>query len=237
MPRFKDILALLILPIIVVGAYLMVYIIWRMFNLPTNEAAANLVMEKFSQYGLWLVFVGALIEGFFVLGQYFPGGAIIFLGVISAGKDIPRAAAVVGVVFLAFAISYTLNYFLGKYGWYKLFLKFGLGSSLATAQKKMIKQDTAAMFFSYWDPNLASLTATAAGILQIPLKRFETISLLSIAFWSTFWGIFVYQLGQNAFKIMGLKYVLIIFVIWCTIILLKHYLYSKNRPIVSINEQ
>ncbi len=228
MPKFKDVLALLILPIIVVGTYLVIYIIWQMFNLPTNEAAANLVMEKFSQYGLWLVFVGALIEGFFILGQYFPGGAIIFLGVISAGKDIPRVAAVVGVVFLAFAISYTLNYFLGKYGWYKLLLKFGWGSSLATAQKKLIKQDTAAIFFSYWDPNLASLTATAAGILRIPLKRFEIISLIYIAFWNIFWGIFVYQLGQNAFKIMGLKYVLTIFVIWCAVILFKHYWWNKK---------
>lgn len=228
MPRFKDILALLILPIIVIGAYLIVYIIWRMLNLPTNEAAASLIMEKFSQYGLWLVFIGALLEGFLVVGQYFPGGAIIFLGVISAGTDIPRAATVVAVVFLAFAISYTLNYLLGKYGWYRLFLKFGFSSSIETAKQKLIKQDVAAIFFSYWDPNLASLTATAAGVLQIPLRHFETISLPCIVFWNTFWGIFVYQLGPAAFKIMGLKYVLTIFVVWCLVILLKHYWYDKR---------
>ena len=206
------------------------YVIWKLLGLPTDDKMVDIVKGSFEKYGLWIVFVGALIEGFLLLGQYFPGGTIIFLGVISAGKNIPRVIEVVAIVSVAFIISYTLNYLVGKYGWYRLLVKFGLSKSLEESKQKLEKQGLNAVIFSYWEPNLASLIATAAGILRIPMKKFQSYSVVGVIMWNIFWGTLVFSLGIAVLKMTGLKYVLIIFIVWVAIILVKSYLEKKKEP-------
>jgi len=162
------------------------------------------------------------------LGQYFPGGTIIFLGVISAGQDMYKATEVVLIVAIAFFISYTLNYIVGKYGWYNLLIKFGLKNSLENAKGKLNKQGLNAVIFSYWEPNLASITATAAGVLKVPLANFLLYSFIGIVIWETFWGTLVFFMGNAALKLMGIKYVLVIFACWVSIILIKDLFFNKK---------
>ena len=228
-PKVKDIVRLLSVPFILLAVSLCGALLWRLFNLPSDDALQGVVKDYFNHYGLWIVFIGALIEGFLLLGQYFPSGLIIFLSVISAGKDIPRVIEVVSIVSLAFFISYTLNYWVGKYGWYALLVKFGLKRSLETAKEKLTRQGLNAIIFSYWEPNLASITATAAGVLHIPLRQFLPFSAIGIIIWNIFWGTLVFSLGEAALHLIGFTYIIIIFFIWIGIILLKHYLYDKKR--------
>lgn len=227
-PKVKEFFKVISIPLILMGIYLSMYLIWQLLGLPSDEQLIPIVKGWFKTYGLWIVFVGALIEGFFLLGQYFPGGFIIFLGVISAGDDIPRAALVVLVVSISFFISYTLNYLIGKYGWYKLLMKFGLGGSLEKSKQKLEKQGLNAVFLSYWEPNLASITATAAGVLHIPLVKFSLYSAAGIIVWNIFWGTLVYVLGESAITAIGLKYVFIIFGIWVGILLIKNYVFNTK---------
>jgi len=222
------ILKILSVPLILLVIYLTMFVIWKLFNLPTDDQMIVIVKGAFEKYGLWIVFISALVEGFLLLGQYFPGGTVIFLGVISAGKNIPRATEVVLVVCLAFTISYTLNYLVGKYGWHKLLVKFGLSKSLEESKQKLEKQGLNAVIFSYWEPNLASITATAAGILQIPMRKFQIYSTTGVVLWNIFWGTLVFLLGASALKIIGLKYVLIIFAVWVVVILVKNY-FERRR--------
>lgn len=231
-PRIKNSLKLLTVPLILFAIYLSMVAAWKIFGLPTDDEQFEVIKQFFTTYGLWVVFIGALIEGFLLLGQYFPGGFIIFLGVISAGKDIPRAIEVVAVVSLAFFISYTLNYWVGKYGWYNLLIKFGLKTALENAKEKLAKQGLNAVIFSYWEPNLASLTATAAGILRISLKQFLIYSTIGIIIWNTFWGTLVFSLGDNALELIGFKYVIIIFLGWFGVLLLKKYLSDRKNKAV-----
>lgn len=222
---------MLSIPLSLMAVYILVYLFWSYFNLPKDEQLIEITTNWFQHYGLWVILISAILEGTLILGQYYPGGLVIFLGVISAGRDIPRVIAVVSVVSLAFVIGYTIDYLIGKYGWYKLLLKFGLKKSLDTAQSKLQKHEFNAVFFTYWEPNLASITATAAGILQIPLKRFFLHSLVGIIIWNTFWGTLVSALGITALKLTGLKWALIIFVGWIAIILIKHFLFDKKQPL------
>ena len=228
-PFSKDLFKLLSAPLILLAIYLVMALLWKLFNLPSDDQMLVIVKGYFARYGLWVVFISALIEGFLLLGQYFPGGFVIFLGVISAGRNIPRAAEVVSVVCVAFFISYTLNYWVGKYGWYRLLVKFGLAKSLQHSKEKLLKQGLNAVIFSYWEPNLASLIATAAGILQIPLGKFSAYSAIGVVGWSIFWGTLVFSLGEAALNIIGIKYVLFIFGAWVAIIILKKYVWSAHR--------
>lgn len=225
----KKVLKVISIPLTLLVIYFSMYVVWKLFGLPTDSELLMIVKDYFARYGLHVVFVGALIEGFFLLGQYFPGGFIIFLGVISAGKDMGGASEVVVVVCVAFFIAYTLNFLLGKYGWYKLLVKFGLHEQLEHAKVKLTKHGLSAVIFSYWEPNLASITATAAGVLDFPLKKFSVYSLIGIVIWNVFWGTLVFLLGDSALKIVGLKWVLIIFGVWVTVLLIKKYWFSKTN--------
>ena len=190
-----------------------------------------ITQDWFERYGLLIIFISAFIEGVLLLGQYYPGGLVIFLGVISSGGNVERVVAVVSTVSLAFIIAYSINWMLGKHGWYKLFLKFGLGKTLETAKDKLGKHEFNAIMLSYWEPNLASVTATAAGILQIPFRRFFSHSAIGVIVWNAFWGILVASLGANALKLMGIKWVLIVFFGWVAILLLKHYVWDRRKKV------
>ena len=43
------------------------------------------------------------------------------------------------------------------------------------SKQKLERQGLNAIIFSYWEPNLASITATAAGILNLSMKKFQNI--------------------------------------------------------------
>src|SRR3989344_9702911 len=135
----RDILQLLIVPFILLVVYFIVILVWVTFDLPSAEKLTETFSNYFNTYGLWIIFISALIEGFFILGQYFPGSTIIFIGVISAGKDVVKTIEVVTVVSIAFMIAYYGDYLIGRYGWYNLFLKFGIKRALEQAQKKISK--------------------------------------------------------------------------------------------------
>ena len=228
MRSIRELVKILSIPLFFAAVYLSFLVIWKIFNLPQGGELLPIIRRYFESFGLIVIFVSALIEGFLILGQYFPGGFIIFLGVISAGNNIPLVIGVVLVVSIAFFISYTLNYLVGKYGWYRLFLKFGLKNSLEKAKKNLDKQGLNAVLTSYWEPNLASIIATAAGILQFPLKKFSLYSALGILIWNAFWGAFVFVLGDAALKLAGTKYILIIFFVWVSIILIKEFIVRRR---------
>lgn len=217
--KLKDFLKLISIPLSLLLFYLSLVLVWKIFNLPSEEELLRIAKEYFAHYGLWLVFFGALLEGFLVLGNYFPGGFIIFLGVITAGRDVERVVLVVAIVSVAFFISYTLNYIVGKYGWYKLFTKLGMRDSIERAKIKLQKKDLKAIILSYWEPNLASITATAAGILQLRLRRFLFVSAIGIVIWNAFWGTFVSLVGEKFItQEIGLIWVFVVVFIWIGII-------------------
>jgi membrane protein DedA with SNARE-associated domain len=227
--KAKEILKIISIPLALLAVSLMVHGLWVLFKLPQGDALTAAVQDFFKRYGLWLLFMSAILEGMLILGQYYPGGIMIFLGVVSAGHNILRVILVVSVVSLAFFIGYTIDYLMGKYGWYKLFLKFGLQKTLDNAKTKVARKELRAILASYWEPNLASVTATAAGILQIPFFRFSAYSAIGIVVWNTLWGTLVAILGVRVFSLFGIKYAFIVVFIWVSIIIAKHYLYDKKK--------
>lgn len=224
----KVILKALTFPLLLLFLYSIFYLGYNALGLPSESQIFEALSYWFAKYGLFIVFFGAMLEGVLLVGNYFPGGLIIFIGVLSAGKDITKVIEVVIVVSLAFFISYFFNYMLGKYGWYKLLLKFGASQIFDKYKSKVEKQGLNVVFFTYWLPNLASLTATSAGILRFPISKFLVYSAFGITLWSIFWGTLIYNLGRPALEILGLKFVFVLFAIWIGIILIRKLFIKKQ---------
>jgi membrane protein DedA with SNARE-associated domain len=225
---FNSVLKALSIPLTLLVIYITYTILWRAFGLPSVQELTQLIKHSFDTYGLWIVLGASFIEGLLLLGQYFPGGFVIFLGVISARGDVPRAIEVVLIVDLAFFIAYIVNYVAGKYGWYKLFVKFGLKESMDKAEQKVAKHAFFAFMANYWDTNLASVVATAAGVLKLPFSKFLGYSTIGILVWNTVWGFVVYFVGE--FFIDNETIIsLAVLLVWCAVIVVKVFYWEKMK--------
>ncbi len=203
-----------LLPLSVLGIFFVIYLTWRFFGLPPEEELLRIAGEYFDRYGLWILLLSSVIEGTVLVGWYYPGSLVIFLGVILAGSEIPRVVEAVGTISVGLYAAYIINFFLGKYGWYKLLLKFGLRDALDDAKERVHKHGLTAIFISYWQPNLAALVATSAGILDFSFKKFALYSAAAVIVWNTFWGVLVYFIGERALSLIGLRFVLLVIFVW-----------------------
>ncbi len=227
--KFKKILKLLSIPLIILGVYLILLLVWNIFHLPLEKELIEILKDAFQTYGLWIVLVGAFFEGILFIGFYFPGATIVFLATVLVGTDVLKITEIIAIVSAAFLVSYSLNYLMGKYGWYKLLIKMGFKDSLDKAQEKLQKNSLGVVMLSYWNPNFASIIATAAGVLQIPFWKFFPYNLMGIIGWNILWGILAAVLGANAMQFMGIKYVILSLAVWIIAILLKYYLWDKRK--------
>ncbi len=206
------------------------YFLWGFFDLPPREVLIEWLRGLIVQYGYIIVFIGAFVESLLVVGWYFPGSLIIFISVIFAPT--PAAAAVsVAVVMMALWCGYTLNYFLGRYGWYRVLVAFGIKQYIDEAKSKLTKYGIFAVFTSYWSPGLAAFISTAAGVMQYPTIAFLSYSLAAVVVWNTFWGLLVYHIGERALSMfLSWPFMIFVIVLWVGV----RYWNEKKEKAVSL---
>lgn len=196
--------------------FVIVFVTWRVLNLPEGAEMQTLVQSWLSTYGLPLVLFGSIVEALFFLGLYFPGSILIFLAVGLAPTP-TYAVKVVLLASLGMIVGYTINYFVGKHGWYRVLLRLGMRDGLEQAKRNMERNDVRYVAYTFWNAGFAAFTATAAGILHIPLRRFFTLIIPAVLIWNSLWGAVVYQLGEQALLMIDGRVVLAILIAWISI--------------------
>ncbi len=217
----KSFLRIAGVPLVVLGILVNLWIAWNVFDLPSREALISVARDYFAIYGYYFAFASAFIEGLLLVNLYFPGSFIVFLSVIIAGEGELNIFGVLGVVILGFFLASIIDYLLGKYGWYHLFLKLGLSDSLEKSKGKLLKRGPWILLAMYWHPNLGAIGSTAAGILMIPFRKFLIYCLAALIFWDSFWGALVYFLGPAALRLMDIRVGMIFIVLWILFIFIK----------------
>lgn len=202
------------LPMIFLAVFLSLWAVWKILNLPSEDELIKITKRYFDLYGYWTVFISAIIEGVLLAGWYYPGSLVIFLGVVFADRNTPEVIWIVTLATAGLFLAYLFNYALGKYGWYKLLLNSGLKELIDNARTRLTKYGLSGIFLSYWQPNLAALTSTAAGILHFSFKKFMLYSVVAVTLWNIFWGALVYFLGEMALTIVGIRFVIGFITVW-----------------------
>jgi len=191
------------------------YLIWTLLGFPNEEEFLVFAREYVQNFGLITVLLIAFIEGLVVVGWYVPGGTFFFLAVIFSYPSVTQALGIVSMLSLGVTLALVIDYLLGQYGWYRAFRRFGLTEErLVESKEKLQKNVGKAIFFSYWQPNLSGLMATAAGILHIPRFRFFALSFLATIFWYLFWGTLAFFMGEASLELIGYRLLLVIVFIW-----------------------
>jgi membrane protein DedA with SNARE-associated domain len=219
---------LLIVPLTLFAVFLSLYLVWIFIDLPSQERLIEIAKGFFERYGLLTILVSAVLEGLLLIGWYVPGTLVIVLGLIMAGHDAMRVVEVWATTVVGLWIAYFTNYFVGKYGWYRLLLAFGLKEPLDNAQRRLNRYGLSAIFMTYWQINVASLISTAAGILHLPLASFALYTIPAAALWFGFWSALIFFLGQAALTLVGLRFVLSVIAAWI-VLRTVWYLIAKRR--------
>jgi membrane protein DedA with SNARE-associated domain len=209
---FKQILNKIKIPFFVLLFFGVMYAVWILLDLPKDEELIRIARVYFDRYGLATILIASIIEGTLLIGWYAPGGLVIFLGVILSG-DVRGAVLSVGVTIIGLLIAMSINYALGRYGWYTLLLRLGGGGALEKAKDQFDTHGYKALALSYWSPNLASLTSTAAGIAHASFQKFLIFSMLLTSLWMIFWGTVTYIVGPHILNYLGLIF-LVVMIVW-----------------------
>ena len=184
------------LAIIVLVFYLILIFLYKKLGLPSPEEIIAFTQKYYEKYGYSVVLIGALAEGALFINWYLPGSIVVALGVVFAKQAGLSVLLVLALVILGFFITALLNYALGRFGWYHVFLKLGLQTPLEKVQSKVKDKGLKILFTTYVHPNFGALAATASGILRLPFAKFFLYSLISISVWNSFWTIIFYYFGS-----------------------------------------
>lgn len=234
MTLLKAYLKKLSLPLTALAIVLSLTLIWRLFDLPPEEELIVLAKQYFAEYGLITVFIASLIEGMLLVGWYIPGGLVIFLGVILAAGNPERAVFSVLATIAGLFLAYLASYALGRFGWYKLFMALGLKGPLEDAKEKFQKKSFKAIYATFWQPNLAGLISTSAGILHASFKKFFITALIATIFWSAFWGSAAYLFGEKILDYLGGVF-FVTMAGWIVIEIVKYRRSIKSAGVVPTN--
>jgi membrane protein DedA with SNARE-associated domain len=205
------------LPLVAVVVALTLYAVWIVLDLPPEETIIRIAKEFFERYGLLTVFVSAAIEGLLLIGWYFPGTLVVVLGLVLAQGNPAAAAEVTLLAILGLLCGYVANFIIGRYGWYRLLIACGLREPIANGQRRLHRHGLSAIFTTYWQPNLASVISTSAGILQYPFAKFLAYSFVATVLWISFWCTLLYILGTAALGFVGLRAIVIMIAVWIAV--------------------
>jgi membrane protein DedA with SNARE-associated domain len=197
--------------LIVLGIFLLIY---QAFDLPSYNEIIAFAQAQYEIHGYWVVFIAALAEGFLLINWFFPGSVVVVMGTLFATQGAQSIAITIALVMIGFFLMTMVNFYMGKYGWYKIFLKFGLENEIERMRQRIEKHGLKILVLSYAHPHVGSLTATAAGILQVKTKTFVKYSLIAFAFWATIWVSLVYTAGEQLLKLINFKNLIIIMITW-----------------------
>lgn len=204
--------------LIAFGAYVALY---QLLGLPSVAELIELAKRYYSQYGYWFIFLSAFLEGLLIVGWYLPGSTALMLGVVFARDGALEVHLLLALSITGFSLASAVNYALGYYGWYHLFVRFGLKGALDNIRGRVARRGLSLIFFTYAQPNLAALTATACGILRLRRTRFLLYSILALVIWNTVWTVAFYLSGPALLKLINFWVALPLLALWFVVQIIR----------------
>lgn len=197
--------------------FLFTYIIFFIFAkgvLPTAEELIGLFSALYQQFGYEIIFIAALLESLILVNIFIPGQIVMAMGVIFARSGQTDLVTVLIIASSGTILGYMIDYSLGLYGFSQVISKLGYGHFLDQTKTTLKKFGTQGMILSYIHTNIGTLSSFSAGTTKMPWVKFITLAAISTWFWSTFWGLLVYAVGDVILEIIKkYSFLLVIFII------------------------
>lgn len=209
----KKVARALAFPIIFLISIIVLFAVWNLLNLPSNSELVEASRYYFSNYGYPVLFLSAIIESIPIINIYYPGSSIILLAAAMSKDGTTNLWGVVFVVAAGIFITYIINFFVGKYGLYRIFIRFGLKGSIDSTKHSLEKHGDKWLWLTYAHPNFGALTSLTCGIIKYPFKKFLIYTLLATVGWCIFWGIVSYLGADQIIKIVTVRWLFIVLIV------------------------
>lgn len=209
----KKVAKALAFPIIFLISIIVLFAVWNLLNLPSNQELVEASRYYFMNYGYPVLFFSAVIESIPIINIYYPGSSIILLAAAMSRAGTLNLWAVIFVVAAGIFMTYIINFFVGKYGLYSIFIRFGLKDSIDTTKHSLEKHGDKWLWLTYGHPNFGALTSLTCGIIKYPFKKFLIYSFVATIAWCVFWGIVAYLGADQIIKIVTLRWLFIVLIV------------------------
>jgi len=193
----KNFLKKCIFTLIVILSLAIIFLPGQFLGIPPLSQLIKIIEGYYASYGYWIVFFGAFLESILYISWNFPGSIIVVLGAVFSGAGTLSFPLLVIIVLIGFTLGYVINYFLGYYGYYKIFQKFGSFSPIENMRRRLQKRGMFALFLFYIQPQIGIFSSTTCGVMRISFRKFLTNTLISVLFWTLFWGSLAYFVGST----------------------------------------
>ena len=230
--RLKNAFSVSLLPAAYSVLFLLLMALWKLFNGPSPEETYASIVQFFTIYGTPVIAISALIEGIVLVNFYFPGSAVILIGVATARGDPLRAAYLIAVVSGAFFVAAQLNYCLGLFGFRKAVLKLGGKAWLARTEKWYAQYGAKVIPLTFIHPNVGAFMSVACGNARFKFVHFAILTFFSIIVWNSFWGVFAYLFPKEVANVATQPMLLLSgFLLWTTFAFLRGWFVAPSIQI------
>lgn len=176
-----------LIPLFLGIAFLAFCLLYDFLDLPPPVDIAKVLKEYFDQFGGATILFAAFVEGIFMVNIYFPGSFVIVLAVILADKTFPTLGAIALLTWIGFIVASFVNYFLGKFGFYKPLLILGKKDAIDKTKLWMEKRGAHATFWAAFHPNFLAFVVVTMGVVRVSLHDCLVKTGKALAFWVIFW--------------------------------------------------
>ena len=152
-------------------------------GLPGIDTYTDIAKGFFDRYGLFALYVAAVIESLFMISFYFPGSLVVVIAILVSDRSIPALGVIVLIGWASVLTATVANYWLGKEGLYRLLLHLGSERTVIDMQAWLEKRGRWAIFLSAAHPNFLAITNICMGIARKGLLRTLLLSFAAIIFW------------------------------------------------------
>jgi membrane protein DedA with SNARE-associated domain len=152
------------------------------------------------QYGLWALFVAALVEGF---GIPLPGQTLLIACGLLAAKGQLEITAVLLVGWVATQLGDVVGYLIGRGGVHKLITRSAKnGAHLAKAEALFARYGVAVLIIARFVDGVRQASNIVAGALEMGWWRFMTATMIGTTLWVAVCGFGAFSLGKD-FHVVG----------------------------------
>jgi membrane protein DedA with SNARE-associated domain len=180
----------------------------RLHRVPADDMHGILLTLEgwLGHYGYGLVFATILLEDF---GLPAPGETILISAALIAAKGKLSIFLLLLAAWLGAVLGDNIGYAIGRFGGRALVLRIGRyvlvnEKRLSRAEGFFRRHGPIVVVIARFIEILRQLNGIAAGILNMPWRKFLLFNAIGALLWVGFWGTLFYLAGANAFRVRSL---------------------------------
>ena len=148
-----------------------------------TEQAIEIVADLFEEHGLWVAFLGPLLENTLFIGAIIPGTLVMLFAGVAAENGLISYFLAVLLGIAGAIIGDTISYGMGRFAWQR----FGPESRVGRWAERMrepLMNHSPWLILTYHFAGYSRLVGpAAAGFLRMPLLRWMLLDYLGVVLW------------------------------------------------------